>query len=308
MKQGKRRKEKQKHSICGIVLICLSVSLILIFLGLMILAIADREYVCFRRMLVSFLGTENHFDGDLWFSAVVTLIGSVVSATPGLVCGIYAIKHADRLHDLDDRYHRPMFELNMAELNFVRLKNKNELLNNVCLNARQTKGVRDSFDELFRWYIDLEIEFHIKNEIAIKRIFIQSLEWNICDGKYVMQFNDNSKFDGNNKKNRVSDYQRSIKDNHTVYKLSRNLCPSVIIEMADEFWEKIEEFAYYKSRRNPEYIYLSMDIYMGIEYEYGNCQETQVVLRVEFDANNLSGQKYIVTASSRNGYFTYDIV
>lgn len=69
----------------------------LTLLGVMVLVYTDKHYACLRYVLVKILGTENHFDGGLWFSAEATIVGAFISAIPGLMCGILAYTQTERL-------------------------------------------------------------------------------------------------------------------------------------------------------------------------------------------------------------------
>lgn len=51
------------------------------------------------------------------FAAAATLIGAAISAVPGIMFGIVALRQTWKVHELESRYHRPNFHVkNIPEL------------------------------------------------------------------------------------------------------------------------------------------------------------------------------------------------
>ncbi len=307
-KQKKKRKSIHKSILIIILicLVCLMFSIISAIIGLGFLIVVDGQYEWFRESLVELLQRDNHFDGDLWFSAVVSLIGAIISATPGLLCGVLALVQTNRLHKLDDRYHRPMIDLDLAEVKFVKVRNMNDILENMHLDSRQTHSLRETEKQKLKWLIDLKIDFFIKNEIAIKEVYIQYID--IYFAKEVYRLEWSSKNDNIfSKRHKTWDYKKQLKDGRTVHTLLWNFYEFNLSQQKERFWDELGEFALYEEHRNPDYSHMTMEIYMRVRYEYGKNQEIDNMLRVEFDIDDTVYQKFFITNCSMNGYFTYDL-
>lgn len=299
-----------KLRIRGVILIFIAFLITLCLLGVLgiyILLNADMNYECYRDFVVGFIKRDNHFDGDLWFSAVATLIGAIISAAPGLICGIFALIQTNRLHKLESRYHRPMLELDMAELKFIRTKNREDVLEyaSARLSERQNSGIREALQQKQKWYIDLQITFFLKNEITIKEIYVQRVIFILNDKEYEIQYSQKAD-ELRKKRHETWDYERQIEEKRVTYLLSWNICSFKKFNNEAEFWERVIEFANYNEMRNPDYLYMTMRIYINIKYEYGGEQETVNLLKVDYNAMKADLDKFAVTNKSLNGYFTYE--
>lgn len=138
------------------------------FGGLFLLSI-DRYHECYRDFIINnWLEGDNYYDGELWFSAAATFIGAVISAVPGLMCGIFALVQTQRLHRLEARYHRPAMEIEKIGFSFVKISNIRDdsgVLRMDEFDIRQRSGVYEANEQSSKWWIDLEIVLYSNNGI-----------------------------------------------------------------------------------------------------------------------------------------------
>ena len=302
------RKKKNFRTGIRIFMGCLGIAVILVVLGILGIAsllIADGNYDFFRNTIVFLLGRANHFDGSLWFSAGVTFIGAVISAVPGLLCGVFALIQTHRLHVLESRYHRPAMELDKVELRVMKTDDITEIRSNLKLDARQNHSIGIVSAQGDKYYIDLQVSIFLKNEILIKTLYPKNVVFSFYNGtQCVLEPMEKMNEDNRHK---VWDLERKLTDGQMKYTCSFNLCPRERGMQANEMWKDFKEFVFYEERRNPKYQYMTMNMYLDIAYEYDGGQEAENLLKIEFDAAQTVTGKWQTLNESSNGYFTFDL-
>lgn len=298
-----------------VILFILAVMLFCIFSVLSLMAV-DKHYTWFRGALVRFIKADNHFDGDLWFSAVATLIGGLLSAVPGLMCGLLAYIQTERLHELEDRYHRPGLELDEAKVSVIVLRDKEGDLRKSTKNVldrlsqmpypyRYRMTLEKAIDRQFPFYIVLKTKFHVKNEVTVKRISVRQADFLI--GEKVLKWMLNEK-----KKNsdegchKIWEFDKEINPGEAKYTLEWILMPFERKETTDS-WEAMRDFVFYKEMFNSECRYLRLNVHLDVEYEYSARNGTECMLCVDFDGDKMQQDSVLPENSSCNGYFTYDL-
>lgn len=288
--------------------------LAVVFLGFLALMAVDKHYVWFHDVLTQFLKADNHFDGDLWFAAAATIIGALVSAVPGLMCGLLAYIQTERLHELEGRYHRPWLELDEAKVSIAvlcnekgdLLKSSREIIDGLPWDQyTYRRTIEEAIEKRRPFYIVLKTDFHVKNEVTVKRIFISQVDFMI--GKDVLEWilaGAEGKAEENCQK--IWKFDRQIGQGGTKYTLEWILCP--VEERATiGIWCAMRDFALHKEIRNLELGDLELNVHMNVEYEYCVKDGAECMLRVGFDADNMHSAAVVQENCSCNGYFTYDI-
>ena len=305
----------QRPSAARWVRVFLVVLAVVIFccLGFAALVAADKHYVWFRGVLTGFLGTDNHFDGGQWFSVAATFIGGLISAVPGLMCGMLAYIQTERLHELEDRYHRPGLELDEARLSMIALRSKKGELLKDPGEIREglpwtlymyRRPVEEAIEKERPFYIVLKTEFHVKNEVTVKRIFIRQVDFLVGEevSEWVLAGKKEKAEDGHHK---IWEFNKQIQPGETKYTLEWILCPSE--ERATVgFWGAMRDFVLQEDIRDSRVRDLRLNVHMNVEYEYSARGGTECMLCVEYDVNKMQHAAVVQENCSCNGYFTYD--
>lgn len=305
--------------IVKIAFVCLAFMAVLSvpFFGSLFLLNMDRYHECYRDFIINnWLEGDNYYDGELWFAAAATFVGAVISAAPGLMCGIFALVQTQRLHRLEARYHRPAMEIEKIGFSFVKISNIRDergVLRMDEFDMRQRSGVREANEQSSNWWIDLEIVLFSNNGIPIKNMEIESVVFAFPDTKSdeVHEFK-LAAFDGNAA--RIRRFARDIKDGRAVYTVSWSLYPFKKFKPEDkktDFEQCINEFAFYNREGwNPRYLHLDFSVNMNVDYEYKDKQETKCLLRAVFNAERSESSersRNIIVNQSADGYFTYEV-
>ncbi len=316
MSEGKHR-FNYRGLIAKIFLACIVILVIVLALGSILLLNIDKHHECYRNFIIkNCLKRDNYYDGEIWFSAAATLIGALISAVPGLMCGILALVQTQRLHSLEARYHRPMMEIEKAGLSFVKLRNirdDNDILRIKDFDMRQRYGVYEAEKQSSEWWIDLELVLFSNNGIAVKNMDIESVTFAFPDADYDQEYELRlAPLDGNAARTRK--FERNKQGERAVYTLTWSLNPFVPFKQCDKqsgFPQSINEFVFYKREgRNSEYSHMNLSVKMNVDYEYREEKKPQCWLKAVFDAKGLEcseRNKDVWGIESTDGYFTYEV-
>lgn len=282
--------------------------------GFLVLMYVDKHYEYLRSTLIDWLRKDNHFDGSLWFSAVATFIGALISAVPGLLCGLLAYIQTERLHEVEDRYHRPWLELDEAEVSVIMLRNKKGELQKSCREIldglpwtayRYHRTVEAAIDRQSWLYIVLKIDFHVKNEVTVKRVSVREVDF-LLEKEKMEWILTGKKENTAESRREIWELNKQIKDGETRYTLEWILCP--FEEKATEkFWYNMRDFVLHEGICNSICQHLELNAHLNVEYEYDAGSGTECMLCVEFAADKMQQAPVVQTGRSGNGYFTYDI-
>jgi len=239
----------------------------------LILIAVDKHYAWFRSVLVRFLKADNHFDGSLWFSTAATFVGGLISAVPGLMCGLLAYIQTERLHELEDRYHRPGLELDEAKVSIIVLRDKKgDLVKSPkCILGelsdmpyRYRRTVEEVIERQYPFYVVIKADFHVKNEVTVKRISVrqvdfligeEALEW-VLAGKKGRAAEDRRK---------IWEFSKRIEQGQTKYTLEWILYPSKK-KATPDFWFAMRDFTMYTDIRDSRFRNLELNVHMGRPY------------------------------------------
>lgn len=270
----------------------------------------DKHHECYREFLIEhYFIRNNYYDGKTWLSVAATLVGAVISATPGLMCGILALWQTHRLHQVEAKYHRPVFEIKKVEAVFVRISRIcNE---DVSFNSRGRHCVREAERCEFDWWIDLKIDLLSNSGLAIKDMKIDSVVFGFPNTDIEQMY----KLILSEDKDDVVEarsFVRDMKDDQTVYTLQWSLCPFIKLKCKDK--ERLEkgicEFVYYSEGKMLEYSCMELKVNMSLDYEYKEKKKMRCLLKVAFDSEHsklLAQSKVVTKYESVNGYFTYEV-
>lgn len=284
--------------------------------GSLILLNIDKYHDnCQNFIIRNFLNGNNYYDGTTWFSVSATLVGAVISATPGLICGLFALLQTWRLHKLETRYHHPALETETVELSFAEMdriyRNGNYFVQD--FRARQRYGVIEAKEQKFSWWVDLNAELSLNNDVSLRHIEIESVTFSFpyTDPKreYKLSL---SKPRTNTVE--IRSFKRTIKDRKTVYVLSYCLNPFILESPAkeDDFNSVIRRFVYYNENQHPDHLHLELSVSMNISYDYTDQKTKKGLLKVLFEADatdnkEVSKPQNIIKKQSANGYVTYEV-
>lgn len=306
-----KKKHYSNYSIKKTLIGLLIVFFVVLIGGSCFLLSMDQCHECYRGFIVKYLlKNGNYYDGKTWFSVAATLIGAVISATPGLMCGIFALVQTQRLHDLEIKYHRPVMRIENVKISFVRVKHVSEENHRLYvdgLDVRQRSGVREAGDSA--WWIDLEAKMYFDNGIAAEDMQIESVTFSFPDAgsgeKYELileQPERDAKW--------LRRFERGPAGDRTANTLIWNLTPFKCKQpdKKQAFEESVRQFAFYHEGRNPRYNNMELSIVINTDFEYGDQMSEQCVLKTFFKAENVryTGQGgHIIENQSSDGYFTY---
>lgn len=272
--------------------------------GIVMLIFMDKEHAGFTSVIKSYLGTDNYFSGELWFSAAVTFMGAVISAAPGLLCGVVALVQTKRLHDLEDRYHAPMMELEDARLDFY---NMDSMDNYRQIDRRVYKSMQQVKESGHNWLTDLHIVFNVKNDIVLKSLRVDKIVFSLNGQDYQAAFK-NGKGQWDKLYSDFWSFERHRQAAHTVYVFdcSLNIFQSNTQDMADKLQKELEEFILYSGRKNLDYQYMGLCICIIIQYEYNGKKGKSNILRMTFNAQENQSGQCLVKCQTENGWFSYE--
>lgn len=272
-------------------------SILFMFLG-------DRCYFYFENWINTILKTEHHYSGEVWYSAAVSMVG----AFPGTVCGILAFMQAERLHELEDRYHRPALVLHKAQLSGRKVsvlhKKKEEYLNiEQYIECLVEKG--------YRWDAELSIEFEVENGVTIEEIELIGVDFIFQENKkYSISLNEYKKNrkGKKDKKEKLFGFpelvqcSRKFQDGNIIHTLSRRLYPIDITE-SQGFWKNMTMALGWEMDRSAASETWEMNIMFRMSYEYGDV--SYITLKTSWNKDTQSAKEDIIYYETSNGFFKY---
>ena len=291
-----------------IILASLVVLLVLFILGNLVLLQADKHYLSLRSVVTQYLKRDNHFSGDLWFAAEATLLGAFISAIPGTLCALWAMKQTDRLHKLENRYHRPMLELESTTVHFFRKSGYDCVLYKKGICSRQYWGINRVQEAGNDWYIEFEITFSIKNDITVQTILIDRVEIeNPKDNTkcICLNFPKDIMDAWEKNKHKIWDFEGKTEPGHRNYTFSFGV-DQMQSSDAETYEMLVNEFADFPERQEYDYRYLTMHIYFTVDYEFADEKNTKNVLSLELEAAKSKIEDFEVENATANGYFIYE--
>lgn len=271
-----------------LVIILFGGSILFMFLG-------DRCYFYFENWINMILKTEHHYSGEVWYSAAVSMVG----AFPGTVCGILAFMQAERLHELEDRYHRPSLVLHKAQLSGRKVsvlhKNREEYLNIGryigCLLA-----------EGYLWDAELSIEFEVENGVTIEEIEMIGVDFIFQENKkYSISLNEYKEEKSSGFPELVQ-CSRKFQDGNIIHSLSRRLYPFDHTELQG-FWENMTMALGWEMDRSAASEIWEMNIMFRMSYEYGDV--SYITLKTSWNKDTQSAKEDTIYYETSNGFFKY---
>lgn len=272
--------------------------------GIAMLVFIDKEHASFTSVIKSYLGTDNYFNGELWFSAAVTFMGAVISAAPGLLCGVVALVQTKRLHDLEDRYHAPMMELEDARLDFYKMDSTSYYKQ---IDRRVYKSIEQFKEAGHHWLTDLHIVFNVKNDIVLKSLRVDKIVFSLNGQDYQAALR-NGKGQWDKSYSDFWSFERHRQAAHTVYTFdcSLNIFQPNTQDNANKLQTELEEFILYSGRKNLDYQYMVLCICIIIQYEYNGKKGKSNILRMTFDSKENQSDPFLVRCQTENGWFSYE--
>lgn len=244
----------------------------------------------------------NYFKGEIWFSVIATCLAAV----PGVLCGVLAIIQTNRIHKLEERYHRPILSLLRADMNveWIQLKNYQSKSSDMVLD-RYIKEIKDN--SKLANYLELQLNFEIKNEIEVKEITTEKVIFYINGVTYPFQI-----IDSDICRDRFRYFSRQIVNGERRYFIKCVLYPYKLGKhfhgSEEDFWNGIENFTNYENRQDDEFIKIKTELIAKVQYEYAPKKGETIMGRIYWNASSGGGR--VGTLAKRgtvDGYFTYDV-
>lgn len=297
-------------------------------LGSLFLLNMDRYHDCFQRFVIrNFIGQKNYYGGEAWFSATATLIGGLISAVPGLMCGILALLQTQRLHKLEARYHRPSLKVKNARFYCAYLEHFQEEVGGSWngLEIWQYAGTQEALNQPFPWWLHLTVDLSLVNEMSVQHIDIESVTVSfpkaVPPKEYIITLS-KSFFDSV----AIRSLKRTIENEQAVYVLSYCLNPFILKPSAvgkernDDLDECLHQFAFWHDGHNPGFPQMELTVAMNLKYDYLDEKTEKCLLRIIFEstaqdkilgraasASAFGKNPNIVTIPSTDGYITYEV-
>lgn len=322
-----RKKLSCKRKVLYVAIVAISIATPI--LGSLFLLNMDKYHDCYQRFVIkNFIGQENYYGGEVWFSATATLIGGLISAVPGLMCGILALLQTQKLHKLEARYHRPSLRVKNARFYCAYLENFREENGGswTGLESWQYAGALEAQKQSFPWWLHFSADLSLTNEIDVQHVEIVSVTVSFPDAEspkeYVLTLSKTCFGPP-----LIRSCKRTVKNDQTVYVLSYCLNPFILAPSAagknlnDDLNESLDQFAYYHSRQNPGFSQMSVAVAMNLKYDYLDQETEKCLLRITFDAMDkdkisnraaasppaCSKNPNIIITHSADGYITYEV-
>lgn len=281
--------KKKKLFIPKCILISLVALLIILALGSSFLLFAYKYCVCFL-CLWNIVRYFLKVDDNTWLSVAATLFGAVISAIPGVICGVLALLQTQRLHKLEMRSHRPVLEVAESTLKFAEIDRtfvNGNLPFEILLRTvgREQSGLYEAEKQLAAWWIDLEVIFISKNEISVQDMKIESVTITFPDVKPAKSY-ELSLVTPNNSRIRIRDFHRAVQSGGIEYKLlyclnSFKLKPA---DAKNAFEDVIRQFCYISESQDPTLMHMELDVHMEVSFEYREHRDEKCMLKIVFDA------------------------
>ena len=321
-RDDKERLILKKIKTVGISLIVLILLFVFIIGVSLFLLSMDKYHDCYQNFIINhYLKRNNYYDGTAWLSVTATLIGAFISAVPGFICGILAMKQTHRLHELEARYHRPALEIEKVELSFThqdRVYRDGEY-HLEGFDREQRYGVIEAKKQPFAWYMNLRADLSLNNEVGVQHIDITSVTFSFPNADTKKEYKLSlSKLSPNSNSATIRSFKRTIKKDHAVYILSYCLNPFTLkpSDAEDDFNESIRNFAFYSEAHDPRFLQLDLSATMNISYDYLDRKSEECLLRIAFEANAkdilsdtdaFGTNPNIIKTQSADGYITYEV-
>ncbi len=294
-----------------------------ILAGIIVLAYVDRNHAVFREKFVEFVGVTNHYSGSDWFAACVSIVGSVISSVPGLACGVFAWVQTQRLHELEDRYHRPMLAVHHVEARFLRLGEVDAYSGDIynvtgfSINGAQRTIIREAKERYHKWYLDFKVKFGIKNEIELNDLWVKNITLCFNDKKYDLYSKEKTNLFGLGhsklkesivaSKKKVCQLEHKYESGQKLYNLVWNLQPEICQMDNNDFAMAIHNFINYESVRVMDFYHMKIVVELTSEFEYGKKQEQPLFLIIKLNADDCKQNQTIgVISETSNAYFLYE--
>ena len=234
----------------------------------------------------------------LTLDTLASIIASVITAIPGVFCGVFAIYQTERINRLEARYHRPALGLREASMKITRIHDK---------KYQSQTGIRDYKAYRFcKWLIQekpekffgrlsLQLTLELKNEIEIYDIVIEQICFCFGDECYS--------FEADRLPDEWKEYRkcaRIFRDDKYICIINWDLYPyKLLLEekknglSEKKFWQNMEYFSNYEGYLVDDCLILDVKIQARVYYQYAASGYDRFSINLQWDAKNGPG---------RNGY------
>ena len=299
-KHKKKGKNKRVWQTLGFILLIFS-SIILLFVMLIIIDVFHAEI---DGLIFRFFGVNNHFGGEVWFAVIATCFAAI----PGMICGFIALVQTKRIHELEDRYHRPSLRLReaMMEVYWIR----KSMYENCVLGDARKRHFADRMleDEKFKGsFLRLTLEMESKNDVEVETMEIKEITFDMANVKYRL-------VPGTLKEDiflkRNCDFSRKFEDEKYLYCIDCVMYPYEFHADKgigeEKFWNAIEKFTNYQGNLDDEYETIEMVIETDVYYEYAVNGCEKVIGKILWNCHQGTGRCGVRAESrSNNGFFAY---
>lgn len=304
----------KKSGILWVVLLALGLAVLLLTAGGLLLLDIDRRHDDYQAWITGhLLKADNYYDGEVWFAAAATLIGAAISAVPGIMFGILALRQTRKLHELESRYHRPNFHVKNMKLSFISMKlyGKQGMDLNEPLTSQQNLCAREAERHSCNWGIILETAMLETNGIVVKKMEIESVIISFPNANPKKVFTLLLSTPGR-KENEMRSFKGKLQNDHMEYTLHYSLNPFTLKrpDGKSDFEKCIEEFVFWREGRDPGYLQMDLTVNMNINFEYGEKQATKCMLRAALRAESSMYSKlnnFIIENEQNECYSTYEV-
>lgn len=301
----KRKKQSEHilHKGIGITVLCYILFFVFLYC-------ADRFYDILDKIVMLFLGRDNHFSGETWLSIVF----SSVTAIPGISCGVLALLQTQRIHKLEARYHRPSLGLQKAEMKVTWIRDGQytgltaDYHRDKFVKAALGKDPEQTKANLMTFNLDIEI----KNDVGVTDIVPEQIEFVFRHETYTVNFYDIS---DEWKQYRIceSDYDRD----RYLFRIRWELFPYSLkgskkdrnMEEKDtetRFWQCIELFTNFDNRLDEDYRNLYTKVTVKVYYEYAPEGYEVAIGSISWTADDGAGRHGAEARRlTHSGIFTY---
>lgn len=317
-----KKKKNKKISTRAVIFICLiPIGLFAACFGLM--KWGDVRYAFFESV-VNGMRDSHHFDGSIWYTGMITIVAAIIAAIPGIICGILALVQSQRLHELEDRYHLPVFTIQNISLRAREIE-ADYLTSIVFQEREEVKRLQKS-----GWTYDfiLEISFQTNDNGFIGSFSLDEIH--LSFGKSYKEFffdpavflNDRSKKGekkkgekkkgkkkkGEKKKEKrdeckttdyfFTDFYRKCKNGSVLYTYKKRLNALVDDDQKDNL-----EYTYsYRQHSKPEFRYMFMTCQFSYTCDYRSGQRIVLCTYLDMDERKDGESKWYYFQTS-NGVF-----
>lgn len=274
------------------------------------LFLADKFHGILDKIVAFFLGQDNHFSGEIWLSVVFTSIAAI----PGISCGALALLQTQKLHKLEERYHRPSLALQKAEMKVTWIRDRQ--CKRITADYRRDKFVKSALGKdpgrtganLMSFNLDIEI----KNDVGVTDIVLEQIEFIFRNETYTVGFSDMA---DEWKQYRGCEPEYS-KDKY-LFHIRWELFPYIITGSKDSanakekdtetrFWESVEQFTNFENRLDSDYFSLLTKVIVKVYYEYAPKEYEIASGTISWTADDGEGRHGAEAGRvTHSGIFTY---